>query len=187
MRAFNFQIKSLSPNRNGFTLIELLIVIALIGILSAIGIPAYTGYKAKASYNAAKANHANAVSYITAEIAKCNDKTTPISFVNKAGSTVSAACPITNVNDALYFFSPYIRDKFTNPYYPSGVDILFWTPYKQGNKTWGYMSLGSMGSTLGLPGWQDLFGLELISNLGNINGDQTIANELLFTQMPLSD
>jgi len=171
--------------QSGFTLIELLIVIALIGILSAIGIPAYTGYQAKARYNAAKTNHANAVSYITAEISKCNDRATPISFVNKGGTKVSiAACPISDVSIALQYFSPYIRDKFTNPYFPSATDITFWVPSKDiGGKTWGYMTFSNTMNSAG----NLSIGFSVDSGIGNIDGDKTKAGELLSTQISISD
>jgi len=55
----------------GFTLIELLVVVAIIGILASVGVVAYNGYTASAKKGVAKSNHANAVKFITAEIAKC--------------------------------------------------------------------------------------------------------------------
>ena len=59
-------------NKNkGFTLIELLVVVAIIGILASVGVVAYNGYTASAKKGVAKSNHANAVKFITAEIAKC--------------------------------------------------------------------------------------------------------------------
>ena len=55
----------------GFTLIELLVVVAIIGILASVGVVAYNGYTASAKKGVSKSNHANAVKFITAEIAKC--------------------------------------------------------------------------------------------------------------------
>ena len=59
-------------NNKGFTLIELLVVVAIIGILAAVGTVAYQGYIAGANKTASKSNHASAVKYIAAELAKCS-------------------------------------------------------------------------------------------------------------------
>ena len=165
--------------QSGFTLIELLIVIALIGILSAIGIPAYTGYQAKARYNAAKTNHVNARNYIMAEISKCNDKTTAISFINKAGTTVSITpvCPTTQTSASAYF-KLYLIDKFTNPFITSATDITAVTPSTAtGGSTWGYMGLAN--STSG--------GFALTTSIGNVDGTKTAAGEVLTEQISVSD
>ena len=141
--------------KKGFTLIELLIVIALIGILSAIGIPAYTGYQAKARYNASKTNHANAVSYMTAEIAKCNDKTTSISFVNKAGTTVYLNCP-PNQADAVVYFTQYLNENFYSPWRTDDLAPIV------GSGSWGYMSI-----------WSNSLGITLQTHLGRQDGDRS--------------
>ena len=62
--------KSLGTQK-GFTLIELLVVVAIIGILAAVGVVAYSGYTSGAKIQAVKANHKNAVKYISNEIMKC--------------------------------------------------------------------------------------------------------------------
>jgi|TARA_Y100000031_G_scaffold54046_2_gene61588 type IV pilus assembly protein PilA len=81
----------------GFTLIELLVVVAIIGILASVGVVAYNGYTASAKKGVSKSNHANAVKFITAEIAKCgvDDKV----FVNGADhmtcdSTAATGYPV---------------------------------------------------------------------------------------------
>ena len=62
----------MKKNNKGFTLIELLVVVAIIGILAAVGTVAYQGYIAGANKSATKSNHASAVKYIAAELAKCS-------------------------------------------------------------------------------------------------------------------
>ena len=164
--------------QSGFTLIELLIVIALIGILSAIGIPAYTGYQAKARYNAAKTNHVNARNYIMAEISKCNDKTTAISFIDKNAVTQTiAACPTTPAG-AQDYFTRYLKDKFANPYITTALDITAVTPLGgvTDGKTWGYMVLATTAT-----------GVSLTTGLGNVDGSKSLAGETRIEQISTSD
>ena len=166
--------------QSGFTLIELLVVIAIIGILSAIGIPAFQGYQAKARYNAAKTNHANAASYITAEISKCNGQTVPtgVSYVNKAGTTVTiAACPVTQSN-ALTYFQGYLADKFNNPYTPSATAYSTTAPAPDtSGNGWGSMSLANNSAG----------GITLTTGIGNETGNKALTSSILTEQISVSD
>ena len=65
-------MNSTKINHKAFTLIELLIVVAIIGILAGVGIPMYNGYMANAKINAVKQQHAQVVSYLSAEFQKCH-------------------------------------------------------------------------------------------------------------------
>ena len=84
-------------NNKGFTLIELLVVVAIIGILAAVGTVAYQGYIEGANKTATKSNHASAVKYIAAELAKCSIGETTVMDGNltcgsrKTPATVQAA------------------------------------------------------------------------------------------------
>ena len=77
-------------NNKGFTLIELLVVVAIIGILAAVGTVAYQGCISGANKSATKSNHASAVKYIAAEVAKCSIGESAV-FKTSGGDTMDCS------------------------------------------------------------------------------------------------
>jgi type IV pilus assembly protein PilA len=144
-------LKTLSKHNQGFTLIELLVVIAIIGILAAVGIPAYQGFQAKAKYNAAKTNHANARSFITAEISKCNGQSTAISFKN-GSATTSLSCPASAqaVGTVATYFANYLTANFNNPYVPADSSVKTGKTPATATTGWGYQSVTGSGTVVTL-------------------------------------
>ena len=101
-------------NKNkGFTLIELLVVVAIIGILASVGVVAYNGYTASAKKGVAKSNHANAVKYITAEIAKCGVDSTVFEGATTCSAMGAATTPATVGADAIAALN---AGEFNNPF-----------------------------------------------------------------------
>ena len=68
----HINVRNYGVEERAFSLIELLVVVAIIGILAAVGVVAYQGYTASAAVGATKANHANLVKWLSAELTKCD-------------------------------------------------------------------------------------------------------------------
>ena len=106
-------------NKNkGFTLIELLVVVAIIGILASVGVVAYNGYTASAKKGVAKSNHANAVKYITAEIAKCGVDSTVFEGNTVCANIGDATSPEALGADAIAALN---AGEFNNPFGGAGA------------------------------------------------------------------
>ena len=111
----------------GFTLIELLVVVAIIGILAAIGVVSFSGFTGSAKINATKANHAQAIKSISAELKKCEIQGGSLSLMSSAPPTttvnqvVCAKSTTTTAAMVTAFVNHFNNSKFTNPYDPTSV------------------------------------------------------------------
>jgi type IV pilus assembly protein PilA len=108
----------------GFTLIELLVVVAIIGILAAIGVVSFGGFTGSAKINATKANHAQAIKSMSAELKKCEIQGGSLSLMSTSGSTTvnSVTCAKSSTTTAAMvtaFVNHFNNSKFTNPYDPT--------------------------------------------------------------------
>ncbi len=146
---------------DGFTLIELLVVIAIIGVLAAVGVPAYNGYTLNAKYNATQDNLQTAVSYITAEIAKCNSQSASLTYTaSRVASPTALTCPVATAAAAQTYFTAVLQDRFSNTYTPSmpAATFVSATAPTTAKADWGKMSLTVNGNSLRLtasPGTND--------------------------------
>jgi len=111
----------------GFTLIELLVVVAIIGILAAIGVVSFGGFTGSAKINATKANHAQAIKSISAELKKCEIQGGSLSLMSSApptttvNSVVCAKATTTTAAMVTAFVNHFNNSKFTNPYDPTSL------------------------------------------------------------------
>ena len=102
-----------------FTLIELLVVVAIIGILAAIGVVSFSGFTGGAKISAAKANHANVVKSLSAELKKCEMGTQNLSLMVSSTTPTNVPCAKTSTNTATMvtnFIAHFNKSGFKNPY-----------------------------------------------------------------------
>jgi len=80
--------------KKAFSLIELLVVVAIIGILAAVGTPIFQGFIQDAKIAAVQRNHSTFISFMQAQMAKCDMSNTI--RLNTSDGYKNVACP----NDA---------------------------------------------------------------------------------------
>ena len=109
--------------KKGFTLIELLVVVAIIGILAAVGVSQFSGFTSAAKINAVKANHSNAVKFISVEIKKCEISGGFFKLKRSSGnptlvySDLSCSSSQTTTNQIVEAFINHLNNEgFKNPF-----------------------------------------------------------------------
>ena len=99
-----------------FSLIEILVVVAIIGILASVGVVAYQGYTASAKVSATKANHANLVKWLAAEMTKC-DLGQPLRWKSSTTRFRNIDCSRTNVNTFSVYLVQHLQfENWKNPH-----------------------------------------------------------------------
>jgi len=126
-----------------FTLIELLVVVAIIGILAAVGVVSFGGFTGSAKISSTKANHAQAIKSLSAELKKCEIQGGSITL--KTGTVVQCTKSGTSTTAFVTAFVAHLNaEGFTNPYDTSKPAYV-----TTGNVT-GQTQISATGTTINL-------------------------------------
>ena len=129
----------------GFTLVELLVVVAILGILAAIGIVSFGGFMGSSKENATKANHKQIVSFMQAQIIKCN-LGVDFNLIDLSDNIYEVKCSSGKKPDALEYVNLFVNHffkTFTNPF-----DSTTWVTEEGVCPTYEKKNLGKTGIML---------------------------------------